>query len=51
MWISLIASCAFAARITISEANSIPLVRRSSVSSTSLRSARMPQWASRTPVL
>ena len=35
-----------AARITISEANSIPVVRRSSCGSTSRRSARMPQCAS-----
>ena len=39
------------ARITISEANSMPVVRRSRRGSTSRRSARIPQWASLTPVL
>ena len=43
-------SLSFDARITISEANSMPVVRRSSRGSTSRRTARMPQWASLTPV-
>ncbi len=43
-------SFSFAARITISEANSIPVVRRSSLGSTSRRTARIPQWASSMPV-
>ena len=39
------------ARITISEANSMPVVRRSSVGQHVARAApRMPQWASLTPV-
>ena len=37
--------------MTISLANSMPGVRRSSRGSTSRRSARMPQCASRMPVL
>ena len=40
-----------AARMTISEANSIPVVRRSSWGRISRRKPRMPQWASLTPVL
>ena len=47
---SAIFRCSFEARITISEANSMPVVRRSRRGSTSRRSARMPQWASLTPV-
>ena len=43
-------SLSLEARITISEANSMPVVRRSSRGSTSRRSARMPQWASLMPV-
>lgn len=38
------------ARITISEANSIPGVRRSIAGKALRRTARIPQWASRTPV-
>ena len=38
------------ALMTISEANSMPVVRRSRRGSTSRRSARMPQWASLMPV-
>ena len=47
---SRMSSFSLEARITISEANSIPVVRRSSCGSTSRRSARMPQCASLTPV-
>ena len=39
-----------AARMTISDANSMPVVRRSRRGSTSRRRARIPQWASLTPV-
>ncbi len=46
---SAIFRCSLEARITISEANSMPVVRRSRRGSTSRRSARMPQWASFTP--
>ena len=48
--ISLDPEPAFEALITISEANSMPGMRRSSRSSASRRNARMPQWASLTPV-
>ena len=44
-----ISSFSLAARITISEANSIPVVRRSRRGRTSRRTARMPQCASSTP--
>ncbi len=47
---SAIFSFSLEALITISEANSMPVVRRSSRGSTSVRKARMPQWASLTPV-
>ena len=43
-------SPAFDARMTISEASSIPVVRRSSAGSASRRTARMPQCASFTSV-
>ena len=49
--ICAIASSSLEARITISDANSIPVVCRSSRGSTSRRSARIPQCASLTPVL
>ena len=48
---SAIRSFSFDARITISDANSIPVVRRSSRGRMSRRSARIPQCASETPVL
>ena len=47
---SAIFSFSLEARMTISEANSMPVVRRSRRGSTSRRSARMPQCASLTPV-
>ena len=43
-------SFSFDARMTISEANSMPVVRRSSVGRMSRRKPRMPQCASRMPV-
>jgi hypothetical protein len=47
---SLIRSPPLEARMTISDANSMPVVRRSSAGSSSRRTARIPQWASFTPV-
>ena len=48
---SAIRSFSFDARMTISEANSMPVVRRSRIGRMSRRKPRMPQWASLTPVL
>ncbi len=47
---SLIASFSFDARMTISEANSMPVARRSRTGRMSRRNPRMPQCASRMPV-
>ena len=48
---SRMSSFALLARMTISDANSMPGVRRSMTGRALRRTARMPQCASRTPVL